>query len=335
MLHDPPAMSPWLSVLVPVYNVERYLGACLDSVLAQDHAGIEIVLLNDASPDRSAEIADRYREQHPQTIRVLTQPCNRGLGVARNALLDAARGRYLWFLDSDDEMAPGALRSLRALVDAQRPDLVMCDFRLLRESMRLRHRLRGEHHRAAFAGPSASLSTDRDRLVTGLLEGRQLHAWSKIGTAEAWRPVRFPEARYFEDMAVIPQLVGNVRTWYHAPMPWVGYRQRGDSIMANMTPRKSRDVLRSLQDLHAGLHAQPPALSPGASLAVDYFCLRTFASLARKVDPDDVELERDCKAALQRIFPQGVRTLLGEYVKRGWWLRALRAQHSLRARGWA
>lgn len=334
MSPDSPAVSPWLSVLIPVYNVEHYLGACLDSVLAQGDTGIEIVLLDDASPDGSAEIAARYHDRHPATIKVITLSQNGGLAAARNALLHAARGRYLWFLDSDDEMCPGALRGLRRIVDAHAPDLVMCDFRLLRTSSRLHHRLRGEGHRASFHGPADTLSTDRNALVTGLLESRQLHAWSKIATAEVWRAVSFPAGRYFEDMAVIPQLVANVRTWYYVPATWVGYRQRGDSILANMTSRKSNDMLLSLQDLHGGLHAQPVGLSPRALMAVDYFCLRTFASLARKSKSDDVELDRDCRTTLRRVFPQGVRAVLGAYTKRGWWLRAVRAQRSLKARGW-
>ncbi len=328
------AATPWLSLLVPVYGVERYLQACIESVLSQAVDGIEILLLNDASPDRSGEIAAELQARHPGTIRVIAHERNRGLSAVRNSLLAAARGRYLWFLDSDDELLPGAIAGLRAIVDADAPDLVLCDFRLLREHFGLRHRLRGELHRPAFAGPGGVLGKDRDALVTGLMEGRQLHVWSKIATAEIWQRVKFPEGRLFEDMAVVPQLVAGTRTWRHVRQPWVGYRQRGDSVMATMTPKKTRDVLASLRDLHDGLIALPGGLSIDARHALDYFCLRTFASLARKVPRDDAALADDCRDTMHAVFPQGVDALLAEYRRRGWWFRALRAQRSLARRGW-
>ncbi|TDK27206.1 glycosyltransferase family 2 protein [Luteimonas aestuarii] len=329
------ANPPWLSVLVPVYDVEAYLDACLQSVLAQAGGGVEVILLDDASPDGSARVAAEWRERHPHAVRVVSLPRNAGVASARNALLAEATGRYVWFLDADDLMLPGAIDALRTLVQRHAPDLVLCDFRVLRESGRPYDPLRGGWRRASFSGRHDVLSGDRSALVAGLLEERQLHAWSKIATAAAWREVRFPDGHYFEDMAVVPQLVANIRTWYYTRQPWVGYRQRGGSILAEMTPRKAGDMLLAVQALHAGLLGLPGELSARARSALDYFCLRTFATLARKAPHPDDALERDCRAALQRMFPDGVASLLGDARRRGWWLRARRASQALRARGWA
>lgn len=334
MRNEPSAAPPWLSVLVPFHNVERYIGECLESVLSQADDGVEIVLLDDASPDGSLAIAREFQQRAPGRVRIVSHAQNRGLSTTRNALLDAARGRYIWFVDSDDTMLPGAIPQLKALVARAAPDLVLCDFRLLRERFRLRHRLRGELHRRSFRGAGGARSTDRDALVAGLLEGRQLHAWSKIAASEVWRQVRFPDDRLFEDMAVIPQVVAATHSWMHVRQPWIGYRQRGDSIMATMTPKKTRDVLASLRDLHAGLRALPGGLSAAALRATDYFCLRTFASLARKVPREDAALAEDCRTALHAVFPMGVDAVLEDYRRRGWWLRALRMRRSLAQRGW-
>lgn len=329
-----PADAPWLSVLVPVYNVERYVRACLDSVLGQADAGVELLVLDDASPDAAMAVVADLQRAHPGRIRTLAHARNRGLSAARNSLAEAARGRYLWFLDSDDVLLPGAIAGLREVVEREAPDLVLCDFRLLREHGTPYGPLRGRARRPGFGGRAGDGGSDHDALLTGLLEGRQLHAWSKIAVREAWQAARFPEGRYFEDMAVVAPLCARVARWRHVPRPWVGYRQRGDSIMARITPDKSRDLLASLRELHAGVLASPGGVSADTRRALEYFCMRTFAALARKVPRDDDALARECVAEIARVFPGGLRAVLAEYRARGWWLRAWRAGRTLGRRGW-
>lgn len=91
---------PFLSVIIPVYKVEKYLRQCVDSVLAQNLKDIEILLVDDGSPDQSPQICDEYAEKYPY-IRVLHKE-NGGLSSARNAGIKAAQGDYLMFMDSDD-----------------------------------------------------------------------------------------------------------------------------------------------------------------------------------------------------------------------------------------
>ena len=333
MEHDGRSTQPWLSVLVPVYGVERYLEACIESVCAQADAGVEVVLLDDASSDRSGQIAALLQARHPRHVHVLRHEDNRGIAATRNDLLAAARGRHVWFVDSDDVLHPGAIAGLRAIIEADAPDLVLCDFSLLRDQQYLRHRLRGEHHRRSHAAEASAVSRDRDALVAGLLQGRQLHVWSKIATREAWQAVRFPEGRYFEDMAVIPQLVAGIHSWRSVAQPWVGYRQRDGSILATMDLRKTKDELHALHDLHAGLVGLPGGLDRDAQAALEYFCLRAFASLARKL-PAGSELEAPCRNEMQAMFPRGVEPVLRGWSRRGWWFRASRARRSLARRGW-
>lgn len=112
---------PLVSVVVPAYDVAGYLPACLDSVLAQTHRALEVVVVDDGSPDESGAIAERYAERDPR-VRVLHQD-NRGLGGARNAGAGLASGDFLAFLDADDELPRDAIATL---VRAARPgvDLV-------------------------------------------------------------------------------------------------------------------------------------------------------------------------------------------------------------------
>lgn len=103
------------SVVIPIYNVESYLGLCIDSVLTQDAAAdYEIILVDDGSPDGSAAICDRYAGEYPQ-IRVI-HDTNHGVSHARNVGLEMARGEYVAFLDADDLWEPGLFRAVTPLL---------------------------------------------------------------------------------------------------------------------------------------------------------------------------------------------------------------------------
>ena len=113
-----------LSVILPVYNVEDYLAKCLDSVILADEPDYEIILVNDGSTDSSPAIAASYREQYPDLIRLISTE-NMGLGSARNTGMANARGEFYCFLDSDDYLAPGAMRSMLDIFDR---DFDICIF---------------------------------------------------------------------------------------------------------------------------------------------------------------------------------------------------------------
>lgn len=106
---------PTVSVIMPAYNVERYLSEAIDSVLAQTYADFELVIVDDGSTDSSRAIAEHYRAEHPDRIVVVSQE-NRGLAGARNTALGVASGRVFALLDSDDGWAPTFLeRQMRVL----------------------------------------------------------------------------------------------------------------------------------------------------------------------------------------------------------------------------
>jgi len=118
-------MAVRLSVVVPVFRVEAYLEQCLDSVLTGDDR-VEVIAVDDASPDRCGEILDGYAEDHPN-LRVLHLPHNVGLGLARNAGLAEATGDYVWFVDSDDWLPAGSIGAVLRALDAERPDVLLVD----------------------------------------------------------------------------------------------------------------------------------------------------------------------------------------------------------------
>ncbi|MBE5802805.1 MAG: glycosyltransferase [Clostridiales bacterium] len=130
-------MTPFFSLILPVYNVEAYLERCIRSIVDQGFADVEIILVDDGATDRSPEICDQWAERHEQ-IRVIHKP-NGGLSSARNAGLEQARGDYVWFVDSDDWIEPGALETLHQACRDGEADVVKFEhFRVTGEKTAVR-----------------------------------------------------------------------------------------------------------------------------------------------------------------------------------------------------
>jgi glycosyltransferase involved in cell wall biosynthesis len=116
-----------LTVIVPVYGVEAYLAECLDSLLSYSGADLEVIAVDDASPDGSATILAGYAERDSR-LRVLSLERNGGLGAARNTGLDHARGEYVWFVDADDWLPTGTPAAVIEAVAGRRPDVLIVDY---------------------------------------------------------------------------------------------------------------------------------------------------------------------------------------------------------------
>lgn len=114
---------PKVSVIVPVHNTERFLGRCIESLVSQTIDDIEIILVDDASTDRSLEIMNSYQEKYPTKIKIVTSPINVGAGTARNIGLDIASGSYIGFVDSDDYVTPEMYEKLLEAIETTGADV--------------------------------------------------------------------------------------------------------------------------------------------------------------------------------------------------------------------
>jgi glycosyltransferase involved in cell wall biosynthesis len=278
--------SAWLSILLPVHDVGEYLDACIASVVDQGIEGVEIVCVDDASPGADAARLESWRTRHPQQVRVITHARNRGVAAARNTLLDNATGRYVWFVDPDDLVEPGALAALRAIVDADAPDLVLCDFRTFASAP---PGAGGETaapgsrraHVHTFDPPPDAPPGSRAALVGGLFRSGQMHAWTKIVRRAAWPDhVRFPEGRVFEDLALFPRLALAIDTFHDSRQVWVAYRQREGSLLATLSAARIDDWTLALSGYADELRAA--ALGTGIDFEVAHFSARTLLRAIRR-----------------------------------------------------
>ena len=122
--------SPLISVIVPVYKVERYLNRCLDSILKQSYTNLEIILVDDGSPDNCAKICDKYAEIDARCH--VIHKSNGGLPSARNAGLDIASGKYVVFVDSDDWLDTGYVHTLYNLINNNMCEMSACQFNMIK-----------------------------------------------------------------------------------------------------------------------------------------------------------------------------------------------------------
>ena len=120
-------MTPFFSVIIPVYNAEKYLAQCVDSLLGQDYDDFELLLVDDGSPDGSGDICDGYAKKD-ERVRVLHQE-NAGPTPARRKGLACARGEYVCFVDADDWVLPGYFHALKGYINQYDPDMVLFDLR--------------------------------------------------------------------------------------------------------------------------------------------------------------------------------------------------------------
>lgn len=187
-----------ISVIVPVWNAEKWLERCVRSVLGQTHADLELILVDDGSTDRSGAICDALAARDPR-VRVLHKP-NGGVSAARNDGLRMARGEWVAFADNDDFLAPGMLARLLEMCLQNDCQIAQC---------RCARGL-ADHLETPPREPVKVLTANE--LLENFYSEATIYIWDKIYRREVWDGIRFPEGSYTgEDLAVVHRLLGAAR----------------------------------------------------------------------------------------------------------------------------
>jgi glycosyltransferase involved in cell wall biosynthesis len=287
--------TPWLSILIPVYNVETYLDDCFKSILSQCDLNIEVIALDDLSTDGSFEYLQAIAAQTSHPIKILQHARNRGLSAARNSLVAAATGDYVWFLDSDDVLVDGAINQLRKILERYSPDLVMCDYEMWRPGVLLdRRKQKKEAHLTSFGEGSNCLLQSPELLFKGLYKKGKLHSWSKITKRSLWlNGLQFPEGKYFEDMVTTPRLALHVKTYYHCPEVWVRYRQRAGSILSSFSDKKIDDMMCGVDGVWAGWSKKLPDMRVSTRYYFIRFCVKNYIAAIKESKRSALSIDKN------------------------------------------
>lgn len=212
-----------ISVIIPVYKVEPYLRKCLDSVIGQTYQHLEIILVDDGSPDNCGAICDEYAAQDSR-IKVTHQK-NAGLSAARNAGLRIASGDYLGFVDSDDWVEPEMFGALLNGIQETGADIAVCG----------RYEEYKDHNIPYCWTEVQELNTEQ--ALGELLRNERLQnlVWDKLYRRELFEEIWFPEGKTFEDMAVMHWLFLRAKKVVCLPVALYHYLHRAGSIVGDIS----------------------------------------------------------------------------------------------------
>ena len=232
------------SVIVPVYNVEDYLEACVASVLAQSCQDYELILVDDGSTDQSGALCDQFADQYG--CRVIHQK-NGGLGAARNTGISAATGDYLFFLDSDDFISPDTLQGLSEEMDRVSADIYTFGFVTsdgVRDIVPFVDQLPYHQSLTLSACPELLLALP--------------NAWCRVvrRTLFLSSGIRFPSRVWYEDIRTTPKLSALASSIDVLPNTWYHYVQRDGSITRNSNLDRNQEIIDAFEDLLGWYRAQ-------------------------------------------------------------------------------
>lgn len=282
--------TPRISVIVPIHGTEAYVERCLRSLMAQSMDDLEILCVDDASPDRSATIV-RHLARADRRIRLLRHKRNRGLGGARNTGIAAAKGTYVTGVDSDDYVRPTLMERLWQTTDNGQIDVVACGMAVL----------------DAEGGLRFNVSQPEQTIDNGEQQIDCLQLLNPSFCNKLWRKelfsdnhILFPENQYFEDLATTPRLLHFARRIRIIPDPLYCYVQRDGSITNSSGPKHILDHFRTFDILAAFLKEQ--GLTESHNQAFRSLIGKSLHYHSRSISSGDTSSPSDDQSALRYML---------------------------------
>ena len=214
--------KPLITVVIPVYNVESYIKACLDSICAQSYEHLEILAVNDGSTDNSRRLLQEAADQDSR-IKVLDKE-NGGLSDARNYGIRYAKGDYICFIDGDDTISPSYVEHLYEAIVANQADIAACDMEYVYEDGRREYSSGGD-----FDCESVKSRPSLIRINNS--------ACNKLYRTSLFEEINYPKGKLYEDLATVPIQIYRSQKVVKVNEPLYFYRQRSGSIQHKIDER--------------------------------------------------------------------------------------------------
>ena len=294
-----------VSIIVPVYRVEKYLSNCVESILNQTYRDFELILVDDGSPDQCPQLCDRWAEQDGR-IRVIHKK-NGGLSDARNVGIEAARGEYITFVDSDDFLLPDMVEVLLRLCRSHGAKMACCGFIRCEDDDTL--------ETVPYTDSEEHIVQYRENKMEAFLRGDSIgtQACAKLYHRSLFQTIRYPYGKYHEDVFTTYQLVHLTDSLVSTDRAGYVYRRNPVSIMMKFSPKRIDGVEGTVERAHF-IERHYPELRELAYPGVIVACNQCLTQMA-KAGYRDRELERTLQK-MYRTYGVYYRRSKGSRMKR-------------------
>lgn len=230
-------MSALISIIVPVYKVEAYLDECIQSIVNQSYNNLEIILVDDGSPDNCPQICDNWAEKDSR-IKVIHQK-NAGLAAARETGLLNSSGEYLYFVDSDDYISNNLCEQIMNIFQQNNVEIVVFDWLAFPKTNKKK------------TPPTEKINerilTSHEAISELVLGNINNYFWNKMYKRKVFNEIPFLKNRAWEDMGVMYKIFLNAQKVYCFPEKMYFYRMRNDSIIHHITGKALEDIFYVLK----------------------------------------------------------------------------------------
>lgn len=246
-----------ISVIVPVYNVEKYLKRCVQSIIQQTYGELEIILVDDGSTDSSAELCEKLKSRDERIVVIHKK--NGGLSSARNAGLDIAHGEYIGFVDSDDWIEPDMYESLLRSIEQMHADVAVTGIcRIYEDGKKFEVFTRAETEFYEGTAQIVKCYLQQNSFSTA--------ACDKLFRSELFEQRRFPVGKLYEDAPVIYDILSHIDRLVNLGKPHYYYFQRSTSICGQAFSKKKMDHFHFSEAIYENAKRNFPSLKKEAEL---------------------------------------------------------------------
>lgn len=309
-------MRPLVSIVIPVYNVEKYLHMCLESVLAQTYENYEVILVNDGSTDISGQICDKYVQEN-NNFSVIHQK-NMGLSSARNVGLVHISGKYVYFLDSDDCIYPKLLEIVTDIAEEKETNIVQVGFKEVSEDFSFKQIYEKEEKKnfpiyeftlaqSLYNLDSVNKETYQDIKLSTIV------VWTKLYRASIFQRVKFVDnIRLHEDQLVIHRFLIEADGMIYCDIPLYYYRNNGASLMRSGWTTKRLFIFECYKDRLDAVLALPNSIKEKSQL-IYFFYKRYLLCMFRNYMMVDIHLTNEGKRKQKQVIIKRMKNEMKQY----------------------
>lgn len=243
-------MEDKISIIVPIYKVENYIDKCIISITEQTYKNLEIILVDDGSPDKCPEICEKYAKKDNR-IKVIHKK-NGGLSDARNAGLKVATGKYIGFVDSDDYIEKDMYQILYNNLIKTNSDISIVNLKEVKENEIIENNVKDEQNIIEY---------NKLEALKKLIENKiKSYAWNKLYKKEILNDIEFPIGRKMEDLAVMYKIFEKVNKVVYTDKIEYYYLQRKNSILGNISESLVKDLQYFVKERYDYIEKKYPQL---------------------------------------------------------------------------